>query len=171
MAVFGSLASVQRQLAATGDFSVALAYVTDLLREGSPEQRRLRAVSVGDSCKIDLGGGIFVMEQAYETKPRAEGFFESHQKYIDVQVVLEGSEVMEVAEQTRMQVSQPYQAERDLVLYQDTREASLLRMLPGEVALFFPTDAHMPGLRVDANPVVVRKAVVKIPVGAGQAAA
>jgi biofilm protein TabA len=166
MAVFGSLAAVQQQAPPAAGFSTALAYVTDLLREGSAEQTRLRGVPVGDSCKVDLGGGIFVMEQAYETKLRADAFFESHRKYIDVQVVLDGSEVMEVAEQSHMQVREPYQAARDLIVYQDTREASLLRMKPGEVVLFFPSDVHMPGVRDGANPIVVRKAVVKIPVEA-----
>lgn len=166
MAVFGSLASVQQQAPSTTGFATALAYVADLLREGSPEQRRLRAIPVGDSCKVDLGGGIFVMEQAYQTKLRADAFFESHRKYIDVQVVLEGSEVMEVAEQGRVQLREPYDAARDLVIYQDNAEASLLRMLPGDIALFFPTDAHMPGVRAGANPMLVRKAVVKIPTGA-----
>lgn len=165
MAVFGSLSSVQRQIPPTPGFSTAFAYVAGLLREGSPERERLRAVRVGDSAKVDLGGGSFVMEQAYETKPRPEGFFESHRKYIDVQVVLEGSEVMEVAELARMQVREPYQAARDLIVYQDSSDASALRLLPGELAVFFPTDAHMPGLRAGMDPVVVRKAVVKIPVG------
>jgi biofilm protein TabA len=166
MAVFGSLASVQQQAPSTGAFTTALGYVANLLRDGSPEQARLRAVAVGDSCRIDLGGGIFVMEQAYETKRRTDGFFESHQQYIDVQVLLDGFEVMEVAELARMQVREPYQAARDLVVYEDTRDASLLRIQPGEIALFFPSDVHMPGIRVGHDPLLVRKAVVKIPVGA-----
>ena len=48
--------------------------------------------------KVDLSHGVFALEQVYETKPRAEGFFESHRKYIDVQFVFEGDQLRVNAE-------------------------------------------------------------------------
>ncbi len=165
MALYGSLESVRTQVPRTDGFSTAFAYVEELLREGSPVQARVRAVAAGEAKKIDLGGGALVIEQAFESKLRAEGYFESHRKVIDVQVVLDGEELMEVADIARMTVRQPYEADRDLIIYEDSTDASLFRVFPGQVAIFFPTDAHMPTLRVRAAPVLVRKAVVKIPFG------
>lgn len=164
MGLFGSLATLRAQAPNTPGFTRAFAYVEDLLREGSDVQARVRALAVGDTEKIDLGDGLFVIEQAYETKVRADGFFESHRKFIDVQIVFEGDELMEVADVAHMQVRQPYNPDRDLIVYEDSSEASHLRMKSGDGAIFFPADVHMPSLRVRAEPVLVRKAVVKVPV-------
>lgn len=155
---------LRRQAPRTAGFVTAFAYVEELLRAGSPIQQRVRALADGEVQKIDLGGGAFVLEQAYETKLRADGFFESHRKYIDVQTIFEGEELMEIAEIGRMTARQPYAAERDLIIYSDTGEASLLRVYPGQAAIFFPDDAHMPTLRIRSEPVRVRKCVVKVPV-------
>jgi len=164
MALYGSLSTLRTQAPATNGFSTAFKYVEELLRNGSPVQARLRSIASGDSEKVDLGGGVFVIEQVYETKLRADGFFESHRKYADVQVVFEGEELMEVADIARMTARQPYNAERDLIVYEDNTDASLLRVFPGQIAIFFPSDVHMPTLRIRAQPVAVRKAVVKVPV-------
>ncbi|MDO8543445.1 MAG: YhcH/YjgK/YiaL family protein [Opitutaceae bacterium] len=164
MALFGSLQSVRAQAPRTEGFSTAFAYVDELLRPGSDVQARLRAIASGDTQKIDLAGGAFVIEQAFETKLRADGFFESHRKYMDVQVVVEGEELMEVADIARMTVRQAYNGERDLIIYDDSSDASLLRVFPGQVAVFFPADVHMPTLRIRATPVLVRKSVVKVPI-------
>lgn len=164
MAVFGTLATVREQLSASPRFAIALAYVEELLRPGSPVHARLASVAVGSSQRIELTQGVFVMEQAYLTKPRSEGFFESHRKHVDVQVVVSGEEIMEVVDAGRIEARQAFDPERDLILYRDTEAASSWRMHPGEIGVFFPADVHMPGLRRGADAVAIRKAVVKVPV-------
>lgn len=135
------------------------------MRAGSEAGKRVRAVATGKVEKIDLGLGAFALEQAYETKMRADGFFESHRRFIDVQFVLDGEELLEVADISRMTVREPYNLDRDLITYEDTADASLVRLFPGQAAIFFPEDVHMPTLRLRAAPVLVRKCVVKLPVG------
>lgn len=152
------------QLAPTEGFATALAYADELLRAGSPTQQRVKALALGEAKKTELAGGVFVMEQAYESKVRAEGFFESHRKYIDVQIVLEGQETMELADITTIAARGDYNPEKDLLLYEDHPAASLLRMYPGQAAVFFPEDVHMPSLRIGTEAVVMRKCVVKVPV-------
>jgi YhcH/YjgK/YiaL family protein len=164
MAVYGSIATVRAQAPQRDGFTVAFAYVDELFRAGSPANTRVKAIASGDTVKTELGGGAFVIEQAYETRLRADAFFESHKKFIDVQVILEGEELMEVVDVSRMTVKQPYNEKRDLIIYEDNTDAALLRVHPGEVAVFFPQDAHMPTLRVRAAGVNVRKCVVKVPV-------
>ena len=164
MAFNGSFAALRAQAPQTAGFATAFAYVEDILRSDSPARARLRGIASGDSQRIELAGGVFALEQAFESKLRADGFFESHRKCIDVQVVIEGEELMEVIDVSRITVRQPYNAERDLIVYEDTSEASMLRVYPGHGTIFFPTDVHMPTLRIRAEPVLVRKTVVKVPV-------
>lgn len=165
MALYGSVESVRLQVRNTAGFAKAFAYVEELLRAGSPVQQRVRALARGSKGKVDLGDGAFVIEEAYETKARADGFFESHRNVIDVQTILEGEELMEVADIAKMKVRHPYNPERDLIVYEDYPDAALLRLQAGQVAVFYPTDVHMPTLRIRETAVPVRKCVVKIPVG------
>ena len=165
MALYGSWAMLRQQAPQTQGFAKAFTYVEELFRDSSPVQARVRAIASGDSHKIELGGGAYVHEQAYESKLRADAFFESHRKFIDVQAIFEGEELMEVVDISRISVRQPYNPERDLIVYEDNTDGSLLRVYPGQAAIFFPTDVHMPTLRIRSAAVPVRKCVVKIPVG------
>lgn len=165
MALFGSLAALRAQAPQTSRFTAAFTHAEELLRPGSPAQVRIRGLEAGGSNRVELGEGVFAIEQVYETKPRGEGFFESHRKYVDLQVVIEGDETIEVIDASRIAERDPFDAERDLVTYGDTAEASRLRVGVGQACIFFPVDVHMPCLRVAASPVLVRKVVVKIPVG------
>jgi len=164
MALFGSIATLRAQAPQTSSFEIAFNYVEEVMRAGSPSHRRLQSIARGEAQKIELGSGVFAVEQVYDSKPRVEGFFESHRKYIDVQVVIEGEELMEVIDATRITVNQPYLAERDLITYLDATNASRLLLVAGQAAIFFPVDVHMPSLRTDTSAVLVRKTVVKVPV-------
>jgi biofilm protein TabA len=163
MAIFGTWAAVEKQLAADARFAEALDYVAEALQPGSPARVRIGAIAAGVTGRVDLARGAFALEQVYEPRLRPEGFFESHRSYIDVQVIVEGEELMEVEDVSRLTVSQPFLPERDLVKYADTPVASVLRMNTGDVAVFFPEDGHMPSLRWRAAG-LVRKTVVKVPV-------
>ncbi|HEY0969078.1 MAG TPA: YhcH/YjgK/YiaL family protein [Opitutaceae bacterium] len=165
MAVLGILPVVQSQLAHETQFAAAFAYLAQALKPGSPEHTRILAVKTGATERIELTGGAFALEQAYVSKPRAEGKYESHRKYIDLQAILAGEEWMEFTHVSRLVLKDDFSAERDVLFYQDLTAGSRLRVGPGEVAVFFPADAHMPSLAI-AAPALVYKTVVKVPVRA-----
>lgn len=163
MAIFGPYAQIKNQV--TGPrFAAALAYAEEVLRAGSAAHRRLQGIAPGNTERVDLAGGSFALEQPYLARTRAEGFFESHRQYIDVQIIVEGEELMEVEDISRLTVAQAYNPERDFLKYADTATAAVLRMRAGDVAIFFPEDGHMPSLQW-RGPGLVRKSVVKVPVG------
>ena len=166
MAILGSLATVRAQTARMGIFDSAFAYLDELFQPGSPAAVRLRGIAAGDSERIELAGGAFALEQVYPAKVRADGFFESHRKYIDVQVVFEGEEAMEFADISHLTVRQNYNPDRDVIIYADCTTPSVLRVGAGEAAVFFPADGHMPGLRTGTGTGLVRKTVIKVPVPA-----
>jgi YhcH/YjgK/YiaL family protein len=106
------------------------------------------------------GEQIFALVQRYVTKPLAEGRWERHLRYIDLQVVVEGAERIGYAPAGRLQAA-PYDAERDLQ-WLDGR-GDFLTLSAGGFVVLWPDDAHMPGVAVDA-PAPVTKVVVKIAV-------
>jgi biofilm protein TabA len=166
MAIFGPFAQIKSQIS-DARFAAALAYAEEMLRAGSAANLRLTGIPAGSTERVELAGGSFALDQTYEPKLRPDGFFESHRKYIDVQVIVEGEELMEVEDISRLTVSQDYIPERDFIKYADTATASVLRMRAGDVAVFLPEDGHMPSLRW-RGPGLVRKTVVKVPVGASE---
>lgn len=164
MASFGTLKQLRSQFAGVKSFEAAFAYLDDVFCPGSAAAERLRAVREGETQRIELAGGAFALEQAYRSKSRSEGFFESHRRFIDVQVIVAGEEAMEVVDAAAAQILQPYDVERDLIKYSDVDGSSVLRLRAGDAAVFFPADVHMPGLAVAAGRQLVRKTVVKVPV-------
>jgi YhcH/YjgK/YiaL family protein len=150
MALFGSLAALRAQLADPARFAAALACAEECGRPGTPGHAR-------------LAGGAFALLQAYLTKPRGEGRWETHRAHIDVQTVVEGEEFLEVADAARLVLEEDLTPAKDVVFYRPFSAGSALRLSGGATAVFFPVDAHLGGLVVQA-PALVRKVVVKVPV-------
>jgi YhcH/YjgK/YiaL family protein len=163
MALFGSLDTVRVQSALARSHPAAFAYLAEALTPGSAIHARIMAVPAEQTVRIELGDGVFVLEQAYLPKPRAEGRYESHLAYIDLQAIVAGRERMDVTETARLRVTEDLTPGRDVRFHEDTPGGSVLRVGAGEVAVFHPADAHMPSV-ADGEPVLVRKAVVKVPV-------
>lgn len=105
------------------------------------------------------------MVDAYDTVDASAHPFEAHREYIDIHMMLEGVETIQWARLTEMLEHTPYHAEDDYALFNAKTGASLqdLVMHPGICAVFYPEDAHKPGL-IFNNPAPVKKAVVKLPV-------
>ena len=164
MALFGNLSTVRAQLIRRSVFDLSFAYLEDALRPGSEANRRVLAVGLGETNRVELGEGVFALEQSYNSKPRAEGRLESHLQYIDIQVLLAGEEIIEVAEISTLRIAENLTPAKDLIFYHDSRATSPLRLSGlGATAVFFPNDGHMGGLAL-AVPARVRKIVIKAPV-------
>ncbi len=163
MALFGSLDTLRQQTARAEHFQAAWAYLEEAFRAGSATQQRILQLAAGVTERVELGGGMFALEQANLTKLRPDGVYESHRAFIDVQAVIAGTEVMEVCDVARLAVRDDFTPGRDLLFYHDRAGGSRLVVATGEAAVFFPVDGHMPCLCVEA-PVVVHKTVIKVPV-------
>lgn len=165
MALFGSIATLRAQTAGRPEaFAAAFAHLDEVFRPHSAAAQRVAAIAVGETKRIELADGAFALEQAYWTKARAEGFFESHRRYIDVQVIVEGTEAMEVADLAHTPPGAAYDGERDLIKHAEPSHAGRLMLRGGDAAVFFPADVHMPSLRAGEQAQLVRKVVVKVPV-------
>jgi len=110
--------------------------------------------------KYDIdGNNIYAIVQQYETKPAETGKWEAHRKYIDIQYIVSGSELMGYAHINNLTVSEDYNGEKDCLFL--TGSGSMLHCKPGTFVLFAPHDAHMPCL-ADGTPAMVKKVVMKI---------
>lgn len=105
------------------------------------------------------GNNLFALFNDYLTK--SDGQLESHHEYIDIQYMISGSEKMGYAPLEDQKESIPYNAEKDIVFY-DGKSSDII-VKPGMFAIFFPTDLHLPGLKIDKS-LPIKKIVVKIKV-------
>lgn len=163
MALFGILSTLRSQLTRPEHFAAAFGFVEEAGKEGSAAHRQLFGLTAGQTERTELPGGAFALSQVYLTKPRAEGKWETHRAYIDVQAVYAGEETMEVADRGRLTLAEDLTPARDVIFYQPYELGSVVRLGAGDVAIYFPPDAHMGGL-VQGAPVLMRKVVVKVPV-------
>ena len=113
----------------------------------------------------ELMNGAYVMLQRYETTPTETPTFEAHRAYVDVQVMIKGDETCFVTERAAASVTEAYKAEGDYELLAAAKKAGVhtVSLTDGVFAVFFPEDAHAPGIAVDGKSSPVYKAVIKLP--------
>lgn len=106
------------------------------------------------------GASMYALVQEYTTKPKSEGKWEAHRRYIDLQYVVQGAEGMGYANIRHLEQGE-YVPEKDfLPLYGEGDQVNLQK---GCFVLLFPEDAHMPNMAL-GKPAPARKIVLKIAV-------
>lgn len=109
--------------------------------------------------KYDIAGRkAYVMYGRYTHKEK-NTTFEAHNKYIDVQYVLEGDEIIGWADRSRLAVQTQYSEENDCQLFDGSGDT--LCLSKGDWVVFFPEDAHAPGSKFTCGESV--KLIAKIP--------
>jgi biofilm protein TabA len=104
---------------------------------------------------------LFYIVQRYQTKPLAEGKFEAHKKYIDIQYLVSGKEIIGYAPLVNLAIIEPYNDKTDVAFYKAPENFTTLLLTPGSFAIFFPHDAHLPCRQLN-TPEDVLKVVVKV---------
>jgi len=128
----------------------------------------LRYLKNTDLAKLPIGrhdidgDNIFVSVSEYELEPKENRRPEAHRKYIDIQYVAWGEEVIgHSLLSSKYEIIQDELAERDVIFYKEVEHEAQLVLKPGIYAIFFPTDVHRPGC-MSKNKGQVKKIVVKI---------
>ena len=112
-----------------------------------------------ERVEID-GDRVFAFFQRYDTLP-VNDRPEAHRKYIDIQYLIEGEELIGVAPLASMERVAEAAPERDIWFYEG--ETAKLPLGGGRFAILFPQDAHAPCIAAgECRP--VRKVVVKVAV-------
>ncbi len=161
MAIFGKLNALDLEISNKEQFALIVDYFTALHKEYSKSDSF--HLEVGEHQKLQLNGDTFAIEQVYETKEITECVFEAHKKYIDVHYILDGTEKIAVANTGSLTIDKEYDSQDDYALYKQPFQSSSLILESGDIAIFFPNDAHMTSITT-TNKSIVIKSVVKIPV-------
>lgn len=112
-----------------------------------------------DLGKYEVCEEFFYMVQEYTSKDSTP--WESHKKYIDIQLIMSGEEKMDVTHKDYLKQIIEYNAEKDWIEYEGDVQISM-KMSEGDLAVFFPEDAHQPGLKTEKGNSTVRKCLFKV---------
>ncbi|CAL1518416.1 YhcH/YjgK/YiaL family protein [Chitinophaga sp. MM2321] len=108
------------------------------------------------------GTNIFAIVNEYETVDAATEQMEAHKKYIDIQYIVKGEELVGHDFLHQKTPSKAYSDADDYMLFAE-RPVFFSKLEQNSFGVFFPTDLHMPNLMAD-KPSMVKKVVIKISV-------
>ena len=155
--------------------AIQTAFVSDdikckLTEEFKMEQKIVKALEIIEGLdwetvecgRYDVDDELYYMVQEYETKYPEQARYEAHKKYVDIQYIVKGIERMEFADTAKLKVSEKYDAEKDVVFLEEPKVIDACLVEAGDYRIFYPEDAHRPGLCVDNTPGKVKKILAKI---------
>lgn len=106
------------------------------------EKTNLAALSPGKH-EI-LGEEVFATCSKSPSRAPETAQFEAHRKYIDIQYLISGSELIGVAPVGGLPEVTPYDSTKDIAFYSSPAQYQNIEMQPGRFVVFFPGDAHLP---------------------------
>lgn len=108
-----------------------------------------------------VGQDVFAAVSEYVPKDIEKSQWESHRKYADIQAVITGVEKIGKADASKLTVTKPYSEAADGANYLGSGKYYVAK--PGTFFIFFPGDAHRPGLKVHPGDTAqVKKLVIKM---------
>lgn len=149
--IVGKLRDIKRYKGLSKNIDLAIDFVLN---------NDLMALPKGKT-EID-GKNVYVNRDTYVARPLEECFFENHEHYLDLQIVLKGKELFgftDISNPT-LQVTTPYNVDKDVTKY-SANDAVYFTLEEG-FALVYREDIHLAKGKVDDE--LVEKAVIKIKV-------
>lgn len=125
--------------------------------------RQVRGTELPDG-RVEIDGDrVFALVQSYETVAISDPVtFEAHRRYIDVQYLIAGQEVIGWASAERLTVTADYDEAKEAWFGTlASADTTFVHLAADELAVLHPTDGHAPRLAAGA-PAAVKKIVVKV---------
>ncbi len=135
------------------------------LNLGKRIAKAFKYINSTDFSRIEPGryeienDNIFAIVNEYETKNVSDCVLEAHRKFIDIQYICSGVELIGVAPLVNQIPTKEYDESKDCAFFNE--ETSFVEMTGGMFAIFFPDDLHMPGVKTDSI-LKVKKVVIKV---------
>lgn len=116
-------------------------------------------LKTGTNCVNDFFS-YSVLE--YTTRSRSLCELKSHQKNIDIQWIVEGEEIIEVAETAKLCERKGYSESDDVTIWHDIENMMQIKMVQGNYIVLYPNNAHVEGIMSGGQRTFVKKIVGKV---------
>ncbi|WP_068319069.1 YhcH/YjgK/YiaL family protein [Polycladidibacter hongkongensis] len=108
------------------------------------------------------GDQLFIQVIEGTSGPVSEHKSEFHNNYMDIQVLLSGSEKIGWGHMPAGEVTEDYLAEKDLAFTAGIVDEKFIEMAANDFVVFYPGELHRPLCESKAGPKLCRKAIVKV---------
>lgn len=136
-------------------------FLSDNIKRGFLWLEKTDLNSIADGRYEIDGENVYASVQTYETKDDAK--YESHRKYIDIQYMIKGEELIGVTDSENCTTCIEYDSEKDLEFYDINTNEEFFELKSGQFMLFYPHDLHKPSIK-KCQRKLVKKVVVKVAV-------
>lgn len=99
---------------------------------------------------------FFYFVQSYMTKPAIDCKLESHRIYADIQIIANGSEIMNLADVSRLFIKEEYNLGKDVMYWNIPQRMTRITMRTGDYIILYPENAHMGATCVKENEKVLK---------------
>ncbi len=150
--ILDSLANAERYFAMHPLFEQAFGYLRRLAADPS---------AIADGRHEVVGSDLYAAVQTNVLKLPADGLLETHRKYIDIQFLLTGTELIGHAPFEGQAEAVPFSVEKDIAFHFGAYTP--IPLLRGYFMILHANDAHAPGLYLPGGEAqTVRKVILKV---------
>ncbi len=144
-----------------GNIEHEMKFYPAALREGFEFLMKMDLAALAVGVHEIKGKDIFASVAEYTTEPKSARRAESHYRYIDLQYVVSGREMIGSAPIAGAGEITEKNDDKDLIFYSDLKNESEHILQAGMFVVYFPWDVHRPNCCVEGVE-KVKKIVVKI---------
>ena len=138
-------------------FTKAFAYLKQLIAENADSGRH-------DMPNCDVPNAVFANVNSYTTRMLTDtDQMEIHRKYIDIQIILDGQEIIYLPTTDELISTKAYDDAGDYELVKSPANMENVRLVmrPNTFAIFFTNEPHLPGI-AHGKPSSVHKIIGKV---------
>jgi len=153
--ITAEISALKEQVAMTPNMRTALGWLASVQGQDLDDGR----VEIDDA-------NVYALVQSYISKPMVDQpRFEAHRAYADIQVIVSGKEQLGWAFIQSLEPTDEYNPAKDVIHGTVSSDVAVfVPLAAGQAMVFYPSDAHAPGLSFgDQSP--IKKIVVKVKLG------
>ncbi len=111
--------------------------------------------------RLDISPQTYLLKTTYKMRKADELFFEAHRKYIDIHIILKGSELFALNDIENLTVTTEYNENDDAIIYDRSGPIKkYVRCELGELVIFDFQDGHMTAIGDEKEEVT--KVIIKV---------
>lgn len=118
--------------------------------------RKLKVDETDAGTRIVVDEYFFYSVQSYVTKPADECKLESHKKFVDIQVMVSGSEAMDIVDTSRLTLQESYDATKDVMFWKISSRTARTTLTSGDIIVLYPEHAHRGAVSIENSTKVVK---------------
>jgi len=137
-------------------------FYPELLQKGLTYLQKTDFSQMAEGKYTIEGENLFATLSDYLPEAKENRKAEAHEKYIDIQYMVDGEEIIGFSRLSdKAKISEAYSEDKDITFYSNVENEGSIILSQGMYVVFFPWDIHRPCC-ISQQGIKVRKVVVKL---------